>query len=270
MNCEEIRGGFPQYLEGDLTGDDLKKFEEHLRRCEACRLELEHAREMDALLKKEAFEYWNRIEPDPSFVSRLERSGPWAAPKRAFSLKEWLFAPRQSRHIVNVALSTVLVVSLALLIPRAFMLQTGYVPEPAPAYESGVSMSAAEGMKGGSDVAPTPIPTPATAPRVAPAPAPPAVPTPCSGMGTTTTSSFEIASSPWKLHWWAVSETGDRVVIRVMDAQTGLCLSEAASLLEPQSRIDNEIYVYDKTGEMYLSITAADGTEWEIEVLKNP
>ena len=279
MNCEEIRGEFPQYLEGNLTGDDLRTFEEHLREGEACRLELEHAREIDALLKQRAPEYWGEIEPDPSFVSRLETSGPWAAPKRAFSLRKWLFAPWQSRRIVTVALSAALVVAVALLVPRAFMVQQGPIPAPVPAYEeSDVPAPAAEGVKADGEV----TPAPRVAPTPMPTPAPAAVPTPASppagaiftysGMGSANTPSFEIDSSPWKLRWSAAAESRDRLVIKVIDAQTGLYLSKVTSSLEPQGKVDSEIYLYDKdkTGEFYLSIRAAPGTKWEIEVLKSP
>jgi hypothetical protein len=191
-------------------------------------------------------------------------------------LRKWLFAPWQSRRIVTVALSAALVVAVALLVPQSFMLQQGPIPAPVPAYEeSGVPAPAVEGIKADGEI----TPAPRVAPTPMPTPAPAAVPTPASptagaiftysGMSSANTAPFEIDSSPWKLRWSAAAETRDRLVIEVIDVQTGLCLSEAASLLEPGSKIDNEILVYDKTGELYLSVRAAPGTKWEIEVLKN-
>ena len=41
MNCDKTRELMILYMDNELEGEELKSFEEHLKSCESCRLELE-------------------------------------------------------------------------------------------------------------------------------------------------------------------------------------------------------------------------------------
>jgi anti-sigma factor RsiW len=284
VRCEEAREKFSQYIEGSLSGDEIQAFEEHVRDCKSCRMELEHARDMDTLLRREVPEYWREIEPAPAFLSRLEKSGLWAAPRRTFSLKEWLFTPRQSPRVVTVALSTALVVALALLVPQAFIPQGAPPAAPTPVAERAASLGE-EGMKFGAEAMPTPVPAavPTPVPTSAPTPAPAAVappsatPTPTprvvfseSRSGSFKSEPFVVRSAPWKLQWSATLDVPGRIVIRVVDAQTEIELGEVTSSFTSPGKIDNETLFYNKKGKLYLSVNAADSTKWKVEVTERP
>ena len=54
MNCEECSGLLIDYIEGELTGEELRTLEEHLKDCPDCMLELEHYREIRTAAREEA------------------------------------------------------------------------------------------------------------------------------------------------------------------------------------------------------------------------
>ncbi|MCD6358958.1 MAG: zf-HC2 domain-containing protein [Dehalococcoidia bacterium] len=293
MRCDELQEKIIQYMEGSLSNEEKRAFEEHLQKCESCRVELQHAMEIDSLLKQETPRYWEEIKVPPGLAYRLESSGPWTEPKISFNLKEWLFAPWQSRRIVTAALSTALVAALIVLIPLALM--PGSPPPPAlnemasPAPTS----EGAEGIvssidKGGQrlgieeDAMTTPPPMATPMPSVAPTTAPTAAPAPAaatptsiadamftsygfSGRGSQNSPPIKISSSPWQLKWSATASVPDSFVVRIVDAQTEEELGRVAVSFTSPGRMDNESLFYDKMGNFYLSIETADSTSWTVE-----
>ena len=287
MRCDELTEKIVQYMQDELNDEARQAFEKHVQDCESCRMELEHAREMDALLRQAAPRYWEEIEPSPGLLYRLENSGPWAEPKKSFSLKEWLFGPWQSRRIVTATVSAALVVTLILFLPEALILQEA--PPPSPALEMaapttdgarGPTFSATPAVERGEmkdeDISvpvqttmPMPVPAAATPPSVEPTPIPQTIFS-FSGSESADLLPFEIRSSPWKLKWSATADATDRIIIRIIDSQTGVELGEVAGSFTSPGRMDNETLLYDKEGILYLSIEAASSTRWTVEVIATP
>jgi len=67
MKCEEYRELFSDFIDGELSENQIEDFRSHLKSCKACREELGKFRQAQTLLKlipkKEApSELWGRIE----------------------------------------------------------------------------------------------------------------------------------------------------------------------------------------------------------------
>jgi len=67
MKCEEYRELFSDFIDGELSENQIEDFKNHLKSCKACREELEKFRQSQTLLKllpkKEAPpELWEMIE----------------------------------------------------------------------------------------------------------------------------------------------------------------------------------------------------------------
>ncbi|MBM3238286.1 hypothetical protein FJZ31_18500 [Candidatus Poribacteria bacterium] len=67
MKCEEYRELFSNFIDDELSEEQIKDFRRHLKSCQACRKEFEGFRQSQTLLKllpkKEApLELWEKIE----------------------------------------------------------------------------------------------------------------------------------------------------------------------------------------------------------------
>ena len=50
MRCQELKELIPDYLAGELPGDELGSFHGHLAECESCRMELEQTQNIVSLM----------------------------------------------------------------------------------------------------------------------------------------------------------------------------------------------------------------------------
>ncbi len=304
MRCSETQEKIITYLEGSLTEKEQRSFMEHIAKCESCRQELEHAREMDSLLKQQIPAYYREIQPAPDFVARLQNTGPWNTPaKPASGLWQWLFAPWQSRRIVAAALSAALIVSLALLGPRAYMMRESTIPAPpgitsSESAKDGSNMTSSDNTESPSrmnqsDSSGTATKealnttTPSSAPSATttngfmstptPAPAPTSTASlnksvsliSMSGNGYANSAPLAISSSPWQLQWSVTSGPND-IIMEIFDSQTKIKLGEMTNNLTAPGTLDNATTVYNRTGNLYLVIKAPAATYWQVQVIPAP
>ena len=300
MKCNEFHEKIIAYLEESLTDKERQSFDEHLTTCESCRQELEHVRAMDSLLTQKLPLYYEEIKPSPEFISRLQSNGPWNTPAKLPSrLWQWFFAPRQSRRIVTVALSAALIISLALLGPRAYMTRTSAVPAPTSSITSSEAaqvtdttystdsattppqLKSAESGVSTRDAFTTATPGPAPAPTSPPSYAGTPAPTTAvsggkavslldiSGSGTANSTPFEINTSPWHLQW-SVTSGPNEIIIEIRDAETEAVLGEMKNSLTAPGMLDNATTIYNRTGNMFLVIRAAEATSWQVQVIPAP
>ena len=305
MRCNEFHEKIIAYLEGSLTDKEQQSFSEHLAECASCRQELQHARDMDSLLAEKVPAYGDAIVPSVDFISRLQSTGPWTTPaKPASGLRQWLFAPWQSRRIVTAALSAALVISLTLLGPRAYMTRESVTPAPT----SGITSSEEEkglidrtysiysteppahtSQSGTSDtatsdttnsVAPGAVPAETGTPSMlaqTPTPIPTTVASTgnaaslitLSGSGTVNSEHFEVKTSPWELQWSVISGPGD-ITIEIIDSESETKLGELVNNLATPVTLVNNTTVYNRTGNIYLVVKASDTTSWQVQIIPAP
>ena len=81
MPCEEYKSLLMAYMDDEIGDADRERFEEHLRRCEVCRSELEEFRSLKEVTDDMKFKfpeeklwatYWSGV------YNRLERGAAWA------------------------------------------------------------------------------------------------------------------------------------------------------------------------------------------------
>jgi len=298
VRCDEFREKIFAYFEGSLTEKEQLSFSRHLTECASCRKELQSAREMDSLLAEKMPAYAEEIIPSPDFVSLLQNSRPWYAPTKPISggFRQWLFAPWQSRRIVTAALSLALVVSLVVLVPRAYFIQesnitapAGSITSPESAKNNGGVLSttgstepvlrteqsttpAAESFDSSSGAVPEDTFTTAATPGLMSVP-----PTPTtdiagtilldiSGNGTVASAPFVVNTSPWQLQWSVINGPGD-ITIEIIDADSKAILGQLANNFVSSNVLANNTTVYNLTGNLSLLVTADSTTAWRVKVI---
>lgn len=69
-NCEEVFRRFDDYLDRELTSDELRLVEEHLQYCERCARELR----FEASVLREVRARVERIAVPPTLIGRISRA----------------------------------------------------------------------------------------------------------------------------------------------------------------------------------------------------
>lgn len=81
MNCPSLQR-FEDYLSGELSGDELRQFEEHLQSCASCRQALEGEKQLDDLLRSQPLMkapqgFSRRVMANLTFVEKSSTLPDW-------------------------------------------------------------------------------------------------------------------------------------------------------------------------------------------------
>jgi len=137
MNCRHIIDLLGPYLDGECSPEERRQVEEHLRRCPACRSELEQLRRIESANRGTAppdpgEEYWNTFLP--RLRQRIDRAQRHPAPAGWGERIRRLFSPPVPWIRMAGAVATAV---LVVVIGRAFIGQRGdVVPMRSPIGET--------------------------------------------------------------------------------------------------------------------------------------
>lgn len=120
MKCSSVRENLFDYIDGALTGSDLREFEDHLASCSECCDALESLKQLDARLQQEVPAYMESIEPSPAFLNRLRslELETESSPGRISQIFDSVFAIFQEhRTAFGAGMAVLIMIAVGLSIP---------------------------------------------------------------------------------------------------------------------------------------------------------